>query len=69
MSLESNKTDTNIILTKIFITDYLNIWADHKRNDLKYIIIKQPFLKKEDKFFPNSIKIKHKGLVFKLTKI
>ena len=69
MSLEVEKNDTNKISKKIYITDYFNIWADHKRNELKYIITKQSFLKKEDKYFPNNIKIKHKGLVFKLTKI
>ena len=38
----------------IFITDYFNIWADHKRKDLKFIITKQDKLKKDD-FFPNNI--------------
>ena len=69
MLLDFEKKDGNIVSKKIIITDYSNIWADHKRNELKYIITKQSFLKKEDKYFPNNIKIKHKGLVFKLTKI
>ena len=69
MSLQVKKKDTNNISKKIYITDYFNIWADHKRNELKYNVTKQSLLNNEDKFFPNNIKIKHKGLVFKLTKI
>ena len=53
---------------KILIEDYVNIWADHKRNDLEYIEIKQQdsgrgFL------MPEVIKVKFKGLLYKLRKI
>ena len=67
MSLDLEE-EGNVVSKKIFVTDYFNIWADHKRKDLKFIITKQDKLKKDD-FFPNNIKIKNKGLVFKLTKI
>ena len=60
-----NKIDT---YTKILISEYKNIWADHKRNDLEFISTKQN-LSREKTFFPNSIRIKNKGLVFKLTKL
>jgi len=60
--------EKNIVSKKIYITDYFNIWTDHKRKDLKFIITKQDKSKK-DNFFPNNIKIKNKGLVFTLTKI
>ena len=53
---------------KILIEDYVNIWADHKRNDLEYIEIKQE--KNEGIFLlPETIKIKFKGLLYKLRKI
>ena len=68
MFIDFEKKDGDIVTKKIYIKDYFNIWADHKRNDLKFITIKQD-LSKEDVFFPNNIKIKNKGLVFKLTKI
>tara|TARA_B100001123_G_C15065241_1_gene929291 strand:+ start:172 stop:867 length:696 start_codon:yes stop_codon:yes gene_type:complete len=64
--LENEKPD--IVTKKILIDDYVNIWADHKRKDLKFIIIKQD-KKNNDVFFPRSIIIKNKGLVFSLTKI
>ncbi len=50
--------DGNIILK---IEDYINIWADHKRNDLKKI---EFFI--EDDVFPNKILIHFKERVFKL---
>ena len=68
MSLDSKSIDGNVVSKKIFIKDYFNIWADHKRNDLKFIATKQD-LSKEDVIFPKNIKINNKGLVFKLTKI
>ncbi len=53
--------DGNIILK---IKDYTNIWADHKRNDLKKI---EFFI--EDKFLPYEILIHFKERVFKLERI
>ena len=53
---------------KILIEDYVNIWADHKRNDLEYVEIKQEY--GEDSFsMPEVIKIKFKGLLYKLRRI
>ena len=53
---------------KILIEDYMNIWADHKRNDLEYIEIKQKY--SEGTFsMPEVIKIKFKGLLYKLKRI
>ena len=53
---------------KILIEDYVNIWADHKRNDLEYVEIKQEY--SEGAFsMPEVIKIKFKGLLYKLRKI
>ncbi len=68
MSSDIKKEEGGVIAKNIIITDYSNIWTDHKRNDLKYIITKQ-YLSTGDNFFPNSIKINNKGLVFKLTKL
>ena len=68
MSLDFNKLKNNIITKKIYIKDYFNIWADHKRNDLEFIIINQN-LSQGEEFFPKNIRIKNKGLTFKLTKI
>ncbi len=53
---------------KILIEDYINIWADHKRNDLEYVEIKQEY--SEGVFsMPEVIKIKFKGLLYKLRRI
>ena len=53
---------------KILIEDYMNIWADHKRNGLEYIEIKQEY--SEGSFsMPEVIKIKFKGLLYKLRRI
>ena len=53
---------------KILIEDYVNIWADHKRNDLEYVEIKQEY--GEGAFsMPEVIKIKFKGLLYKLRRI
>ena len=51
--------------TKIIIDDYINIWADHKRNDLEHLEL----YKDEGKIMPKKIKIFFKGSVFLLTKI
>jgi hypothetical protein len=68
MSIDVKKKTEGMISKKIIITDYINIWADHKRNDLKFIsTIQDPLT--EDSLFPINIKIKNKGLIFKLTKI
>ena len=53
--------DGNIILK---IEDYTNIWADHKRNDLKKI---EFFI--EDEFLPYEILIHFKERVFRLERI
>ncbi len=53
--------DGNIILK---IEDYINIWADHKRNDLKMI---EFFI--EDDFLPYEIFIHFKERVFRLERI
>ena len=49
---------------KIKIENYKNIWADHKKNSLESIEIV-----KNENLLPSIIKIKFKGLVFKLSKI
>ena len=68
MSLDYDKPINNIVTKKIYIKDYFNIWADHKRKGLELIIISQD-LSQDEEFFPKRIKIKNKGLTFKLTKI
>ena len=50
--------------TKIIIKEYINIWADHKRNNLEYL----EFFIDADNFLPRKINIKFKGSVFSLTK-
>ena len=50
--------------TKVIIEDYLNIWADHKRNDLEYLEI----FKTKNNLLPKKLNIKFKGSVFSLTK-
>ena len=45
------------------IEDYKNIWADHKKNDLKKI---EFFV--EDSLLPNTILIHFKERIFKLEK-
>ncbi len=50
---------------KILITNYNNIWADHKRNDLGYIEI---YKHSEDSPLPSEIKIKFKDILFEITK-
>ena len=53
---------------KILIEDYMNIWADHKRNDLEYIEIKQEY-SEGTLSMPEVIKIKFKGFLYKLRRI
>ena len=48
----------------INIKDYKNIWADHKRNDLKKI----EFILSKDELLPVQINIHFKKRVFKLKK-
>ena len=48
----------------VVIKNYKNIWADHKRNDLKKIT----FIQSQNKILPDIIKIFFKGSVFKLQK-
>ena len=50
---------------KILVKEYVNIWADHKRNDLEYLEIYQD----EKKILPEKIIIKFKGSLFYLKKI
>ena len=57
-----NKIDTHI---KILISEYRNIWADHKRNDLEYLEV----FKEEKQIMPERINIKFKGSVFSLKRI
>ncbi len=47
------------------IQDYSNIWADHKRNDLKKI----EFILDDDNFFPKKIIVYFKDRIFKLFKV
>ena len=51
--------------TKVLIKNYINIWADHNRNDLEYLEIFQ--ISNED--LPYKINIKFKGSVFTVMKI
>ncbi|MDC2992600.1 DUF3108 domain-containing protein [Pelagibacteraceae bacterium] len=60
--LKKNEDEEGSIVLKI--EDYTNIWADHKRNDLKKI---EFFI--EDEFLPYEILIHFKERVFKLERI
>lgn len=54
-------------IKKILIDEYVNIWADHKKNDLEYI----EFIQKDNgKLFtmPTTLKIRHNGFSFNLEK-
>jgi hypothetical protein len=68
MEAKESTHNNGMLIKKIIITEYLNIWAEHNNSDLKFIEIIKNSEKNED-LFPYIIKIKHKGLVFKLTKI
>ena len=50
---------------KIIVKKYVNIWADHKRNDLEYLEVEQD----EKNILPEKIAIKFKGSLFYLKKI
>ena len=55
-------------IKKVLIKNYINIWSDHKRKDLEHIEI----IQKSNEIvevLPIIIKIKFKGLTFKLKKI
>ena len=60
--LNKNDVEDGKIILKI--EDYVNIWADHKRNDLKKI---EFFI--ENDFLPYEIHIHFKERVFKLERI
>ena len=60
--LKKNAGEDGSIILKI--EDYVNIWADHKRNDLKKI---EFFI--EDDFLPYEIHIHFKKRVFRLERI
>ena len=49
----------------ILIKEYVNMWADHKRNDLEYL----EFYKKDKSLLPSKINIGFKGSVFYLNKL
>ena len=68
MSVNNFKKRGNKVSKKILITNYFNLWTDHKKKDLNFILTEQNLLEK-NYFLPKIIKIKNKGLVFKLTKI
>jgi len=61
-TLKKNESEGGNIILKI--EDYVNIWADHKRNDLKKI---EFFI--EDDFLPYEIHIHFKKRVFRLERI
>ena len=62
LSLVEDKKDQN---KKTYeIKDYINIWADHKRNDLKEISI----INKSNNYLPEVIYIKFKDRLFRLLK-
>jgi len=64
MRAELNKTNN---LIKINIKEYKNIWSDHKRLDLEYIeLLQNSFV--NSLTLPSLIKIKFKGIVYKITK-
>ena len=68
MVVEKQENDVNQRIKKILIKDYVNIWADHKRNDLEYIEIEQE--NGEGIFsLPEVMKIKFKGLLYRLRRI
>ena len=51
--------------TKVFIKNYINIWADHNKNDLEYLEIFQ----NSGEDLPYKINIKFKGSVFTVKKL
>jgi len=63
--IEVNK-NSNEKKNKITVKDYVNIWADHKRNDLEYIEITRK--KNKDFELPSEINIMFKKMLFKLNR-
>ena len=59
------KHNKNIEQTIIEITNYSNLWTDHKRSDFEKIT----FNKKEGVFLPSEIFIYFDGRVFKLKEV
>ena len=51
--------------TKVLIKNYINIWADHSKNDLEYLEIFQ----NSEEELPYKINIKFKGSVFVVKKL
>ena len=68
MAVEEQDNYEKLKIKKILIEDYINIWADHKKNDLEYIEITQSN-GQEGFSMPEAMKIKFKGLLYKLRKI
>ena len=68
MQTSEEKHGDNKETIKVSIKNFQNIWADHKRNNFKYIEIKR---KESNDFLnmPEVIKIKLTGFLFKLSKI
>ena len=67
MAVTEIREEGDMLVKKILIKDYLNIWADHKKNDLSYIEVYQNIDKKNE-LMPELIKIEFKGIVFNLRK-
>ncbi len=57
--------DKNDDYTKVLIKNYINIWADHNKNDLEYLEIFQ----NPNENLPYKINIKFKGSVFTVKKL
>jgi len=68
MVVSQKYNSDNLETKKILIEDYVNIWTDHKRNDLEYIEVKQEN-NKTIALMPVTMKIKFKGMLYNLTKI
>ena len=60
--LSPNKNDD---YTKVLIKNYINIWADHNKNDLEYLEIFQ----NPNEDLPYKINIKFKGSVFTIKRL
>ena len=67
MVVEEIKKSEDTLIKKILIKNYINIWADHNKNDLNYIEVYQSSDEKNE-LMPEIIKIKFKGVVFSLSK-
>ena len=68
MFVEKKINVGNMETKNILIKDYVNIWTDHKKNDLEYIKISKK-LGSEIISMPLIIEIKFKGILFSLKKI